>query len=149
MCLPSSISECNVEFSAVTDCSLMTFLLKQHAHMHTSTHPPSMISEDSDFLYNLNMPFLQHTKMFGSARAYFSCVVLTGRDLTLPIKRSLKKKKKNSSSCLVEMLLQCSSLGFSKDGALRSILRYLLDVPHCYLLHNLSCWSAFRLWRGE
>lgn len=90
--------------------------------------------EDSDFLCNLNMSFFQHAKLFGSVSAYFSCVVSTGRDLTLPIKSSSAKKKKRKKG---KKQLSCGNAlpmlvpHLPKIAAHHSIFLYLLDVPLC------------------
>lgn len=102
-----------------------------------------MISEDSDFLHNLNMSFFfQHAKMFGSARAYFSCVVLTGRDLTLPIKRSLKKKKERRQTAAAAVSWKCSysarpsaSQKMELSAASCVICSMCLIVIYCTIYH--------------
>lgn len=71
--------------------------------------------------------------MFGSVSTYFSCVVSTGRDLTLPIKSSSAKKKekkeKKQLSCGNALTVLIPHL--PKIAAHRSIFLYLLDVPLC------------------
>lgn len=86
--------------------------------------------EDSDFLCNLNMSFFQHAKMFGSVSTYFSCVVSTGRDLTLPIKSSSAKKKiKERKKAAV--LWKCSHSAHPSPSPDRSSSQHLPLSARC------------------